>query len=84
MTSKLIGYMDNVKLEFRFDVNISPKKSWEFMGKSNLVWSPIKIRLDNQYCFHPIGRLEKVEVNIEGVSTREDFEVIDIMDNSYP
>ena len=33
---------------------------------------------------YPIVRLEKFEVNIEGVKTKVDFEVIEIMDDSDP
>jgi hypothetical protein len=40
--------------------------------------------LANQYKIYPIGRLEQVEVNIEGVKTKVDFEVIEIMDESDP
>jgi hypothetical protein len=40
--------------------------------------------LENQYKIYPIGRMEKVEVNIEGVKAKDDFEVIDIMDDSNP
>jgi hypothetical protein len=40
--------------------------------------------LANQYKIYPIGHLEQVEVNIEGVKTKVDFEVIDIMDESDP
>jgi hypothetical protein len=40
--------------------------------------------LENQYKIYPIGRLEKVEVNIEGVKTKVEFEVIEIMDDSDP
>jgi hypothetical protein len=85
MTTELGGYdMDGVMLDLGFDVNILPKKSWEVMGKPKLVWSPIQLRLENQYKIYPIGRLEQVEVNIEGVKTKDDFEVIEIMDDSDP
>jgi histidyl-tRNA synthetase len=39
--------------------------------------------LANQYKIYPIGQLEQVEVNI-GVKTKDDFEVIEIMDESNP
>lgn len=58
--------MDGVMLDLRSDVNILRNKSWELMGKSNFVWSLIQLRLANQYKIYPIGRLEQVEVNIEG------------------
>jgi hypothetical protein len=85
MTIELGSYeMDGVMLDLGSDVNIFPKQSWELMGKPNLVWSPIQLRLSNQYKIYPIGRLEQVEVNIDGVKTKVDFEVIEIMDDSDP
>jgi hypothetical protein len=41
--------MDDVMLDLGSDVNILPKKYWELLGKPNLVWSPIQLRLANQY-----------------------------------
>ena len=38
----------------------------------------------NQYYILPIGRLEGVEVDIAGVKTYIDFEVIDIMGDKDP
>jgi hypothetical protein len=85
MTTELGGYdMDGVMLDLGSDMNILPKKSWEVMGKPKLVWSPIQLWLANQYKIYPIGRLEQVEVNIEGVKTKVNFEVIEIMDESDP
>jgi hypothetical protein len=54
------------------------------MEKPKLVWSPIQLRLENQYKIYPTSRLEQVEVNIEGIKTKVVFEVIDIMDDSNP
>jgi hypothetical protein len=85
MTTELGGYdMDGVMLDLGSDVNILPKKSWEVMGKPKLVWLPIKLRLSNKYNIYPIGRLEQVEVNIEGVKTKSDFKFIEIMDDLDP
>lgn len=39
--------------------------------------------MENQYCIFPIGRLEKVEVNVVGVKTHIELEVIDIMGDKY-
>jgi hypothetical protein len=75
--------MDGVMLDLGSNVHIVPKKSQEFMGKRNLVWFPIQLKLTNQYKIYPIGRLEKVEVNIGGVK-KLDFEVTEIMDDSDP
>jgi hypothetical protein len=58
MTTKLGGYdMDGVMLDLGSDVNIFPNKSWEVLGKPNLILSPIKLRLPNQYSIYPIGHL---------------------------
>jgi hypothetical protein len=81
MTIELGSYeMDGFMLDLGSNVNILLKKSWDLMGIPNFVWSPIQLRLYNQYKIYPIGWLEQVEVNIEGVKTKVDFEVIDIMD----
>jgi hypothetical protein len=83
MTINLRRYeMDGVMSNLGSDVNILPKKSWELMGKPNLVWSPIKLRISKQYIIYLIGRLEQVEVNINGVKTKTNFEVIEIIDDS--
>jgi hypothetical protein len=85
MTTKLGGHeMDGVMLDLGFDMNILLKKFWEVMGKPQLVWSPIQLRLENQYKIYPIGHLEQVEVNMEGMKKKADFEVIEIMDDSDP
>jgi hypothetical protein len=83
MTTEIRSYeMDSVMLDLGSYVNIFPKKSLELMGKPNLVWSPIQLWLENQYIIYPIGQLEWVEVNIEGVKTKEYFEAIEITDDS--
>jgi hypothetical protein len=71
-------------LELGSNVNIFPKNLWDLMGKIKLVWYPIQLRLADQYMIYPIGRLEKVEVNIDGVKTKLYFKVIEIMDYSSP
>jgi hypothetical protein len=38
----------------------------------------------NQYCIFPIGRLENVEIDVAGVKTVADFEVIKIMGDKDP
>ena len=56
------------------------------MGKPHLDWSPVQLRLANQVKVLPIGRLTQVPVDIEGLRTFADFEVINIVDitNPYP
>jgi hypothetical protein len=85
MTTELGNYeMDSVVLALGSDVNILSKKYWELVGKPNLVWSLIQLRLSNQYIIYPTRRLEQVEVNSRGINTKLDFEVIEIMDESNP
>ena len=45
---------------------------------------PNQIRLTNQEKVMPIGRLSQVQVDIEGLRTFTDFEVINIVDNTNP
>jgi hypothetical protein len=54
------------------------------MGKPKLIWSPVQLRLENQHKIIPIGRLTGVTVNIDGVPSVADFEVIEIMDDNEP
>jgi hypothetical protein len=56
----------------------------EMMGKPKLVWSPSQLRLVNQYKIVPIGRLNGIHVNIDGVRNITYFEVIEIVDGNYP
>jgi hypothetical protein len=76
--------VDNVILDLGSDVNVLPKKTWEMMGKPKLIWSPIQLRLENQHKIVPIGRLIGIPVNIDGVCSIADFEVIEIVDDSQP
>jgi hypothetical protein len=71
-------------LDLGSDVNILPKKTWEALGKPQLVYSPIQLRMENQYCIFPVGRLENVEIDVAGVKTTTDFEVIEIMGDKDP
>jgi hypothetical protein len=54
------------------------------MGKPKLIYSPIRICMDNQQVVNPFGRLEHVLVAINGVITFADFDVIEIVDDSCP
>ena len=54
------------------------------MGKPTLEWSPIQLRLANQQRIMPLGRFSSVPVDIDGVSTLTDFEVIEIIDDRKP
>ena len=54
------------------------------MGKPCLDSSPIQLQLANQEKVIPIGRLSQVPVNIEGLRTSIDFQVINIFDDTHP
>jgi hypothetical protein len=76
--------MDHVILDLGSDVNVLLKKAWEMVGKPNLIWSPIHIRLENRHKIVHIGRLLRLPMNIDGTHSVEDFKVIEIVDNSQP
>ena len=60
------------------------KQTWELMGKPKLIYSHIRLRMANQQAVRPFGRLEHVLVDIDGVRTFTYFEVIEIVDDSFP
>jgi len=76
--------IDNIVLDLGSDVNAMPKKMWELMGKTKLVWSPTTLKLANQQKFNPFGRLDLVWIDTEGVRSTTTFEVIEIVDKSIP
>jgi len=54
------------------------------MGRPALQWYPIQLRMENQKNFIHMGWLHGVIVDIERVSTLDDFEVINIVNDSNP
>ena len=76
--------MNQVILYLGSDMNVLPKKEWEHMGRPTLQWSPIQLRMENQQKIFPMGRLQGVTVDIEGLSTEIDFEVIEIVNDNKP
>ena len=54
------------------------------MGRPKLRYSPIQLRLDNQQKVCPLGRLSNMLVDIDGVRSLADFEVIGIIDDRKP
>jgi hypothetical protein len=73
-----------VVLDLGSEVNVMMKKTWALMGKPKLIYSPIRLRMANQQAISPFGRLEHVPMDIDGVRTFADFEVIEIVDDSCP
>ena len=76
--------MDEVILDLGSEVNVLTKQTWEQMGIPKLARSPIHLRLANQQRVSPLGRLPQVPVDIDGVHSFADFEVIEIIGNSRP
>ena len=76
--------MDYIILDLGSEFNILTRQTWESMNKPRVDWSPIKLRLANQPKVLPIGRLTQVPVEVNGLRTYVDFEVIDIVDDTNP
>ena len=76
--------MTDVILDLGSEVNVLTKQTWEQMGKNTLEWSPIQLRLANQQKIVPLGWFPNVPVDIDGICTVADFEVIEIIDDSNP
>ena len=56
------------------------------MGNTTLGWSPVQLRLANQAKVHPIGQVSNLVVDIEGMKTHANFDVIEVVGDrsSYP
>jgi hypothetical protein len=76
--------MGDIILDLGSKVNVLPKKTWKCMGEPKLGYSPIQLKLANQHRVLPIGRLKGVTVDLDGVCTMSDFEVIEIVDGTTP
>ena len=78
--------VDSIIMDLGLDVNILTKETWENMGKPQLVWSPVKLWLANQAKVTPIGRVPCLAMEVEGMRTYKDFDVIEIVDEGrlYP
>jgi hypothetical protein len=73
-----------VVLDLGLEVNVMTKQTWALMGKPKLIYSPIRLRMDNQQEIRPFGRLEHVPMDINEVRTFVDFKVIEIVDDGCP
>ena len=76
--------MDEVVFDLGSEVNVMTKQTWEIMAKPKLAFSPIQLRLENQQRVIPLGWLSSVPVDLNGVCSLADFEVIEIIDDSTP
>ena len=71
--------VDLVILDLRSDVNILTNQTWQLMGNPTLGWSWVQLRLANQEKVQPIGHVSNLVVDIEGMKTRVDFDVIEVV-----
>jgi hypothetical protein len=76
--------MGDIILDLGSEVNVLPKKTWPCMGDPTLGSSNVQLKLKNQHRVLPIGRLKGVIVDLDGVHTKADFEVIEIVDDTTP
>jgi hypothetical protein len=76
--------MGDVILDLGSKVNVLPKSTWKCMGEPTLGYSTVQLKIENQHRVLPIGRLKGVMVDLDGVCTKEDFEVIEIVDDTTP
>ena len=68
--------VDSVILDLGSNVNILTKKTWQLIGKPILGWSLVQLCLAIQVKVQPIGRISKLVVDIEGMKTCADFDVM--------
>jgi hypothetical protein len=47
--------IDYVVLDLGSEVNVMTKQTWAMMGKTNLIYSPIRLRMANQQAIIPFG-----------------------------
>jgi hypothetical protein len=76
--------VDYVVLDLGLDVNVMMKKTWALMGKPRLIHSLIRLKMANQQVVNPFGILEHVPIDIDGIRTFVDFDVIEIVDDICP
>jgi hypothetical protein len=76
--------MGDIILDLGSEFNVLPKKTWEAMGEPQSGYSPIQLKLANQHKVVPLIILKGIPVDIDSIRTMEDFEFIDIIDNTTP
>lgn len=85
LTVKIGDYwMDQVILDLGSNANVLLEQTWECTGKATLQWYMIQWWMAKQQNILPMGQLQGVMVDINGVNTQNNFEVIDIVDDDNP
>ena len=73
--------VESIILDLRSNVNILTKQTWYLTKKLTLGWSSVQLRLANQAKVQPIGRVLNLVVDIEGMKTHADFDVIEVVED---
>ena len=75
-----------VILDFRSQVNILRKRTWDKLGPPHLVKSNYYLKLANQGLIEPLGLCRNIQKTIMGISVKIDFKVIEPKEGrkSYP
>ena len=75
-----------VVLDFRSQVNIMTRDTWEQLGRPWLSESRIYLKLANQGLNEPIGVWRNFDTAIRDITTKADFEIINPKEgsNSFP
>jgi hypothetical protein len=68
--------MGDMILDLGFELNVLLKNTWKCMGDPTLGYSPVQLKLENKHRVLPIGRLKGVAVDLDGVHTKANLEVI--------
>jgi hypothetical protein len=76
--------MGDLILDLGSEVNVLPKKTWQCMRDPTLGYSCIQVKIANQHKVLPIGRLKRVTVDLDGVCTKANFKVIEIVEDTTP
>jgi hypothetical protein len=76
--------MGDIILDLGSEVNVLPKKTWKCMGDPTLGYSHVQLKITNKHRVILIQRLNGVTVDLDGVHTKEDFEVLEIVDGTTP
>jgi hypothetical protein len=76
--------MGDIIIDLGSEVNVLPKTTWQCMGEPTLGYSTVQLKLANQHRVLPIGRMKGVTIDLDGVCTKVDFEVIKIVDGTTP
>jgi hypothetical protein len=76
--------MGDIILDLGSEVNVLPKKTWQYMREPTLGYSLVQLKLLNQHRVLPIGKLKGVTVDLDGVHMKANFEVIEMVDCTTP